>query len=208
MTAYTLGVDTPDALARKALELAAYPLLKVKMTGEDDDLERVRKVRGARPNVELIVDANQSWNERQFEALVPQLSALGVRLIEQPLPAGQDDFLLGFESVIPLCADESCQTTSSLSEVAGRYEYANIKLDKTGGLTEALSLARTARTHGLGLMIGCMGGSSLSMAPAFIVGQLCDLVDLDGPLLAKSDVPHAIRYEGNQMMPPEAVLWG
>jgi L-alanine-DL-glutamate epimerase-like enolase superfamily enzyme len=154
------------------------------------------------------VDANQSWTERQLHDLTPRFAALGVKLIEQPLAVGRDGVLRDFKSPVPLCADESCQTKESLQSLMGKYEYIAIKLDKTGGLTEALDLARAAKVLGFRLMIGCMGGSSLSMAPAFIVGQLCDFVDLDGPLLAKADLPYAIRYEGSQMFPPEKLLWG
>jgi L-alanine-DL-glutamate epimerase-like enolase superfamily enzyme len=165
-------------------------------------------VRKTRPDAEIIVDANQAWNERQLHAFTPRLAELGVKLIEQPLPAGKDAALAGFESPVPLCADESCQITESLTALAGKYEYVNIKLDKTGGLTEALRLARAAQQSKFKLMVGCMAGSSFSMAPAFIVGQLCSVVDLDGPLLSASDVPEAIRYEGSRMFAPEARLWG
>jgi L-alanine-DL-glutamate epimerase-like enolase superfamily enzyme len=207
VTAYTLGIDTPEAMARSAAAVARYGLLKLKLTGQDD-LERVREVRGARPDAQLIVDANQAWNEQQLVELTPQLAALGVKLIEQPLAIGKDDVLRHFDSAVPLCADESCQTTQSLPGLLGKYQYINIKLDKTGGLTEGLRLARAARERGLKVMVGSMGGSSISMAPAFVVGQLCDIVDLDAPLLTKADVPHAIHYDDNRMRAPVAALWG
>jgi L-Ala-D/L-Glu epimerase len=206
-TAYTLGINSPEAMGQAARAVPQYSLLKLKMLGRDD-LERVEAVRIARPDVELIVDANQSWDEQVLHSIVPKLSDLGVILIEQPLPVGNDDFLVAFDSSIPLCADESCQTATSVSGCVGKYEYVNIKLDKTGGLTEALVLASTAQRHNFKLMVGCMAGSSLSMAPAFIVGQLCEIADLDGPLLASSDVPHAIRYVGDMMFPPSEKLWG
>jgi len=206
-TAYTLGVDTPEVIAQLAASAAKNSLFKIKLTGSDD-LERVVAVRETRPDADLIVDANQSWSEQQLHELTPRFAELGVKLIEQPLPIGQDSPLRHFRSPVPLCADESCQTTESLPSLAGQYEYIAIKLDKTGGLTEALDLARAAKEQGFKVMIGCMGGSSLSMAPAFVVGQLCDFVDLDGPLLAKADVPHAIHYQGSQMFPPEKLLWG
>ena len=206
-TAYTLSVDTAKAMARAAADARRYSLLKLKLDG-GADVERVAAVREVRPDVELIVDANQSWSEAQLRECTPRLAALGVKLIEQPLPAGKDAPLAGFRSPVPLCADESCQTAESLPSVVGKYQYVNIKLDKTGGLTEALRLARAAKERHLGLMVGCMAGSSLSMAPAFIIGQMCTFVDLDGPLLAASDVPNAIRYEGSRMYPPEASLWG
>jgi L-alanine-DL-glutamate epimerase-like enolase superfamily enzyme len=206
-TDFTLSVDTPEAMGQAAAAAPEYPLLKLKLGGEGDR-ERVAAVRAARPDAEIIVDANQAWNERQLRTFTPRLVELGVRLIEQPLPAGQDDVLAEFESPIPLCADESCQTTESLPTIVGKYRYINIKLDKAGGLTEALRLAHAAQACGLGLMVGCMGGSSISMAPAFLVGQLCTFIDLDGPLLIVADVPNAIRYEGSHMHPPEQALWG
>jgi L-alanine-DL-glutamate epimerase-like enolase superfamily enzyme len=207
MTAYTLGLDTPESTARAAAAAGRYSILKLKLDG-NGDVERVALVRKVRPDVELIVDANQAWNNSQLQETVPQLAKLGVRLIEQPLPLGKDTALAEFKSPIPLCADESCQTSDSISETVGKYDFINIKLDKTGGLTEALRLMRLAKQAGLKLMVGCMGGSSLSMAPAFVVGQWCDVIDLDGPLLAKSDVPEGIRYEGSCMFAPEARLWG
>jgi L-alanine-DL-glutamate epimerase-like enolase superfamily enzyme len=207
VTAYTLSMDSPIAMAEAASALRGYSLLKLKLGG-DDDVERVKAVRHARPDVALIVDANESWSQRHLREFTPQLAELGVRLIEQPLPAGQDELLLGFTSAVPLCADESCQTVESLPALLGKYQYLNIKLDKTGGLTEALRLAHRAKESGFALMVGCMAGSSLSMAPAFIVGQLCSVVDLDGPLLATADVPNAMRYQGSFAHVPEAALWG
>ena len=206
-TAYTLSVDTPSEMGRAAAAKRAYSLLKLKLAGEGD-LERVAAVRKARPDAELIVDANQAWNERQLHTFPARLAEFGVKLIEQPLLAGKDDALAGYQSPVPLCADESCQTAESLPALLGKYQYVNIKLDKTGGLTEALRLARAARATNFQIMVGCMAGSSLSMAPAFIIGQLCSVVDLDGPLLAASDVPNGIRYEGSQMFAPGNELWG
>lgn len=207
VTAFTLGVDAPAAMGRAAAAADQYRLLKLKLTGEED-VERVASVRAARPDVDIIVDANQSWDEQRLYQLTSQLARFNVKLIEQPLPPERDEALVGFVSPVPLCADESCHVTECLPRLVGRYQYVNIKLDKTGGLTEALRLARAARDQGLRLMVGCMAGSSLSMAPAFIIGQLCDVVDLDGPLLSKSDVPGGIRYEGSRMFAPEAALWG
>jgi len=207
-TDYTLSLDSPQAMAQAAAAVPQYTVLKLKLAG-DGDLERVAAVRLARPDAELIVDANQGWNEQQLYAFTPRLAELGVQLIEQPLPAGEDAVLAQFNSPVPLCADESCQTTASLPSLRGKYQYINIKLDKTGGLTEALRLAQAARAAGLQLMIGSMaGGSSLSMAPAFIIGQLSRFVDLDGPLLCTADVPHGIAYEGGLMSIPTALLWG
>ena len=206
-TAYTLSIDTPDAMAAAAVAVPQYSLLKLKLSGEDD-LSRVAAVRRARPEVDIIIDANQSWNESLLRELTPQLAELRVQLIEQPLPVGKDEMLGEFESPVPLCADESCQCIESLPDLVGKYQFINIKLDKTGGLTEALRLARAAQRENLRLMVGCMAGSSLSMAPAFVIGQLCALVDLDGPLLATSDVLNGIRYEGSLMSPPDPELWG
>ena len=207
LTAYTLSIDLPEAMGKAAAAVPKYSLLKLKLSGQDD-IERVSAVRKARPDVQIIVDANQSWSERHLHEFIPLLTQLGVILIEQPLPAGQDDALAGFTSHIPICADESCQTTESLPSLIGKYQYVNIKLDKTGGLTEALRLAHAAQAAGFKLMVGCMAGSSLGMAPAFVIGQLCCVIDLDGPLLAASDVPHPIRYEGSQMQVPPVGLWG
>lgn len=206
-TAFTLSVDTPATMAERAAAAAKYSLLKLKLDG-GEDLERVAAVRSARPDVDLIVDANQAWGERQLRAFTPRLHELGVKLIEQPLPATADASLGDFASPVPLCADESCQTSASVPSVAGKYQYVNIKLDKTGGLTEGLRLAKAAQAQGLKLMVGCMAGSSLSMAPGFVVGQLCSFVDLDGPLLATYDLPRGIRYDGSRMSAPEAALWG
>lgn len=207
ITSYTLGADSPQVMAQSAAEASKYSVLKLKMTGEAD-MDRVTEVRRARPDAEIMVDANQAWSQTQLEEFLPRLVELRVTLIEQPLPLGKDAALRDFHSPIPLCADESCQTTASLPELLGKYEYINIKLDKTGGLTEALRLAEAARAGGLKVMVGCMGGSSISMAPAFVAGQLGAMVDLDGPLLLKSDVPHGFEYQGSRMLPPQPALWG
>ena len=207
VTAYTLTMDTPEAMARAAAAVPRYSLLKLKLSGEGD-VARVTAVRETRKDAAIVVDANQSWTPRQLEEVAPRLATLGVQLIEQPLPSGEDAFLREFVSPVPLCADESCQDTDSLAGLVGKYQYVNIKLDKTGGLTEALRLVRAAQNGNLKLMVGCMGGSSLSMAPGFIIGQFCDIVDLDGPLLSTGDVPNGIFYEGSRMSAPEAALWG
>jgi L-alanine-DL-glutamate epimerase-like enolase superfamily enzyme len=207
LTTFTIGVDSPTTMAARAVAASRHSLLKLKLAGEGD-VERVAAVRSARPDAKLIVDANESWNERQLVEFTPKHAHLGVKLIEQPLRAGNDDVLWRFESAVPLCADESCQTTDSLRSLEGKYQYINIKLDKTGGLTEALRLARAAQAAKFDLMVGCMGGSSLGMAPAFIIGQLCSIVDLDAPLLAARDVPNPIRYDGSAMGLPDVSLWG
>jgi len=206
-TDHTIGLDTPEKMAEAAAALRRYSRLKLKLSG-DGDLERVRAVRTARPEAELIVDANQAWTEDQLRDLAPQLADVGVRLVEQPLPVGKDGALSSYRSPVPLCADESCQTADSLADLVGKYKYVNIKLDKTGGLTEALRLVHEAKQRDMKLMVGCMAGSSLSMAPAFIVGQFCEFVDLDGPLLSAYDIDHPIRYDGGRMHPPERALWG
>jgi L-alanine-DL-glutamate epimerase-like enolase superfamily enzyme len=165
-------------------------------------------VRRARPDATIIVDANQSWSVARLNEGVPILATLAVKLIEQPLPVEHDEALRQYRGAIPICADESCQTTTSIEGLVGKYQFVNIKLDKTGGLTEALGMVQVARQLGFELMVGCMVGSSLAMAPAFVIGQLCNIVDLDGPLLATADMPNPIRYEGSQMFPPEVGLWG
>jgi L-alanine-DL-glutamate epimerase-like enolase superfamily enzyme len=206
-TALTIGLDDAEVMGRKAGELRDYSILKLKLDG-NDDLARVAAVHENHPAARIIVDPNQSWSFAKLEDLAPELARMQVELIEQPLPIGEDEELRDFRSPVPLCADESCQTSTCLPSLVGKYDYVNIKLDKTGGLTEGLKLADAALRSGFKLMVGCMGGSSLSMAPAFVVGQLCDFVDLDGPLLLKSDCPAPIHYRGSEMSPPSAELWG
>ncbi len=205
-TVFTLSVDEPQAMAARA-NAAPYDVFKLKLDG-GADLDRVAAVRAARHDAVIVVDANQSWTMEQLRDWAPRFHNLGVALIEQPLPAGGDSALAGFESPVPLCADESCQTAVSLGEIRDRYQVVNIKLDKAGGLTEGLRLVQEAKVMNLRLMVGCMAGSSLSMAPAFIIGQFCEFVDLDGPLLAQTDMENAIRFDGNMVGLPEAALWG
>ncbi|HMK67757.1 MAG TPA: N-acetyl-D-Glu racemase DgcA [Stellaceae bacterium] len=206
-TAYTLSLGTPEAMGRAAAEHATRPLLKIKLTG-DGDLERVRAVRTAAPGARLIVDANEAWSAEHFERYAPALAELGVALIEQPLPAGRDEALASLPHPVPVCADEACHTTDDLPALVGRYEVVNIKLDKTGGLTEALRLASAARSHGFRLMVGCMVGTSLAMAPAILVAQGAEFVDLDAPLLLARDRQPGLRYEGSVLFPPKPTLWG
>jgi L-alanine-DL-glutamate epimerase-like enolase superfamily enzyme len=182
-------------------------LLKLKLSG-DGDIERVRAVRRAVPAARLIVDANEGWTERHLVEVMPALAEFAVELIEQPLPAGADDALAGMPHPIPLCADESCHTSADFDRLVGKYDAINIKLDKTGGLTEALALAGEARRRGFGIMVGCMIGTSLSMAPAMLVAQQASLVDLDAPLLLASDRAHGMRYDCSTLYPPESALWG
>lgn len=206
-TVYSVGIDRPAAMAAEALAHAAWPLLKVK-AGIGDTIEQLSAIRAARPGVRLIVDANQGWTIEALTELAGPLAALGVEMIEQPLPAGADEGLLDFDCPLPLCADESCQTTDDLPALAGKYDMINIKLDKTGGLSAALELANAARAAGLGLMVGNMLGTSLAMAPGFVIGQMCRYVDLDGPLLQQDDRDHAIDYRGAEIAGFSPLLWG
>ncbi len=206
VSAYTLSLDTPARMAAAAAA-AHRPLLKLKLGGEDD-VERVRAVRMSAPDSRLIVDANEAWTPEILANAAPALAALGVELIEQPLPAGEDGALAALERPIPVCADESCHGEASLDGLAGRYEFVNIKLDKTGGLTAALALAAEARARGFGIMLGCMLGTSLGMAPAALMGAMAAYVDLDGPSLLDRDREPGIRYEGSVMHPSPAGLWG
>jgi L-Ala-D/L-Glu epimerase len=208
-TAFTLSLDAPDVMAAAAASAVArgHHLLKLKVAGADD-LARVAAVRRAAPGTRLIVDANEGWNIAALQDLAGPLAGLGVALIEQPLPAAEDEALHNFATPIPLCADESCHTRADLPRLVGRYSHINIKLDKTGGLTEALELARAARESGLRLMIGCMVSTSLAMAPASLLGALADTVDLDGPLLLERDRAPGLRYDADLLYPPPPELWG
>lgn len=207
VTAYTLSVGTPDEMRAAALKAADRPLLKIKLAGEGD-ADRLAAVREGAPHATLIVDANEAWTE---ETLVDQLDAcarFGVALVEQPLPAGKDGMLGKIPHPIPICADESVHDAASLAGLEGRYDAINIKLDKTGGLTEALTMAKAARAQGFAVMAGCMVGSSLAMAPAVVIGQMADFVDLDGPLLLAKDREPGLVYEGSTLLPPPPALWG
>ncbi len=207
VTAYTISLGTPAAMAAAAERAADRPLLKVKL-GSGDDRERIAAVRRAAPQAELIVDANEGWTE---DILVQNLAACaqaGVTLIEQPLPEGRDDALARIKRPIPVCADESVHDRASLEALGGKYDAINVKLDKTGGLTEALALAAEAEKRGFALMVGCMVATSLAMAPAMLVAQRSSVVDLDGPLLLAKDRPDGLRYVGSRAYPSEARLWG
>lgn len=206
-TTITIGIDTPERMAAKAAAFGPEALIKVKL-GDRGDLERVEAIRTAAPTARLIVDANQAWQFADLTHLAPRLADLGVMLIEQPVPAKDDEALRSYRGPVPLCADEACKDRSSLAGIAGKYAFINIKLDKTGGLTEGLALAREAKAAGFRLMVGCMAGTSLAMAPAFLVGQMCEVVDLDAPLFLKQDVPNAMRYDGNTLDPFDSRLWG
>ncbi|MGE0665036.1 MAG: N-acetyl-D-Glu racemase DgcA [Sphingomonadales bacterium] len=208
VTAYTLSIDTPENLLTAAEAVADRPLLKVKLAGDEHDLTRIRAVSAAAQGARLIVDANEALTMEKLNYLAPRLALLRVDLIEQPLPAGKDDDLRRYDGPVALCADESLHDRASLDGLVGKYHAVNIKLDKAGGLTEALATADAARERGLKLMVGCMLGTSLAMAPAAIVAQQASWVDLDGPLLLARDREHGIRYERGIMAPAEGKLWG
>ncbi|MFG1346584.1 N-acetyl-D-Glu racemase DgcA [Xanthobacter autotrophicus DSM 431] len=207
VTAYTLSLDTPEAMARAAAAAAARPLLKLKL-GAPGDSRRLAAIRAAAPDARLIVDANEGWAPADLQDLMDMCFATGVELIEQPLPAGKDDVLARIERRVPVCADESVHDRAGLAALADRYDAVNIKLDKAGGLTEALALADAAQGLGFSLMVGCMLASSLAMAPAMLVAQRAQVVDLDGPLLLARDRVPGLTYEGALVYPPEADLWG
>ena len=207
VTAYTLSLDTPEAMQAQAALNAFRPLLKIKL-GTPDDMPRLEAVRRGAPQSRIIVDANEGWSAEVYLDLAPHLLRLGVELVEQPLPAAEDDALLGLERILPICADESCHDSSSLADMQGKYDFANIKLDKTGGLTEALALRDAARASGFGIMVGCMVGSSLAMAPATLVAQGAAFTDLDGPLLLAEDRDQPLKFDAAGVHPPVAALWG
>ena len=206
-TAYTLSLDSVEVMGAAAKENAWRPLLKLKLAGSDD-LARVAAVRENAPEARLIVDANEGMSGATYAELAPALARLGVELIEQPLPAGADRDLDGLPRPVKLAADESCHDRASLAGFAGRYDVVNIKLDKTGGLTEALALKAAAEAAGYGVMVGCMVATSLAMAPAMLVAQGAAVIDLDGPLVLAEDRPHGIAFEGSLMHPADPALWG
>jgi L-alanine-DL-glutamate epimerase-like enolase superfamily enzyme len=206
-SAYTLSLDTPEKMRIAARENASRPLLKLKLAGPDD-LQRVEAVRSGAPEAAIIVDANEGWTPEIYSDLAPKLSALGVQMIEQPLPASDDAALGEIERPVPVCADESCHDRASLPALKGRYDIINIKLDKTGGLTEALALRAEAEELGFGVMVGCMLSTSLAMAPALLVAQGVQIVDLDGPLLLAKDREPPMRFDGSLIHPADAALWG
>lgn len=206
-TAFTIGCDTPDQMAALAAANRARPILRLELGGLDDG-ERVRAVRHAAPTSRLIVDACESWTAAQMEALLPELVDLRVELIEQPLPADADDALARLRSPIPISADEACRTRADLERIDGRYGAITIKLDKTGGLTEALALAAEAERRGLLIMVGGALGTSLGVAPALVIAQRASIVDLEGPLHLAIDRGSALRYDGSLVHPPAPTLWG
>lgn len=206
-TAYTISVGSPREMREAAVRAAHRPLLKIKLAG-DGDPERLAAVREAAPAARLIVDANEAWREDNLADNLAACAKACVALIEQPLPAGQDSALARIERIIPICADESAHDRASLAGLERRYDAVNIKLDKTGGLTEALAMAREARERGLAIMAGCMVGTSLAMAPATLVAQYAAFVDLDGPLLLARDRQPGLVYDGSTLYPPGPEIWG
>ena len=207
-TVFTIGLeDEPEQMAAKATNADSMTLFKVKLNA-DRPVERIAAIRDARADARLVVDVNEGWDFEQLKQVAPQLAELGVLMIEQPLPRGQDAALAGYEAPLPLCGDESCLHLGELEQAAERYQMINIKLDKTGGLTHGLELAHAAKAKGIDLMVGCMGGTSVSMAPAHVVAQLCRFVDIDGPLLLKEDVPGGLVYERGWASLPETPFWG
>ncbi|WP_413993438.1 N-acetyl-D-Glu racemase DgcA [Labrys okinawensis] len=207
ITAYTISLAEPEAMGEAAAKAAHRPLLKVKL-GTADDAARIAAVRRNAPNSQLIIDANEGWRADNLAANLKACADVGVVLIEQPLPSSDDGALAHIDRPVPVCADESLHDRASLPQLAGRYDAINIKLDKAGGLTEALALARDAQALGLDLMIGCMVGTSLAMAPALLLGGQAKVIDLDGPLLLSRDREPGLHYEGSLVYPPEAGLWG
>ncbi len=206
-TCYTLSLDKPDAMAAKAASVPHLPVLKLKLGGAGD-AERMRAVRAARPDARLVADANEGWTSSDLERLLAIAATERFELIEQPLPVGADDLLAHVARPVPVCADESMHVAGDLAGLRDRYDAINVKLDKTGGLTEALATAATARSAGLRIMVGCMVATSLAMAPAFLVAQGADWVDLDGPLLLARDREHGLLIRDGVIAPPSRALWG
>lgn len=207
VTAFTISLGAPAAMEEDARRNAHRPLLKIKL-GTPDDMPRLEAVRRGAPAARLIVDANEGWTPEVYADLAPHLLRAGVALVEQPLPAGADEALAGMARPLPVCADESCHDRASLPALAGRYDMVNLKLDKAGGLTEALALREAARARGLKVMVGCMVGTSLAMAPAVLLAQGAEVADLDGPLLLAEDRDRPLHYDAAGVHPPEAGLWG
>lgn len=207
ITAFTLSLDTPDRMEAAARKHTARPLLKIKL-GTPDDMSRLEAVRRGAPSAQIIVDANEGWSAEVYADLAPHLVRLGVALVEQPLPAGADDALIGMKRPVPVCADESCHDRASLPALKGKYDVVNIKLDKAGGLTEALALRAAALAEGYDIMVGCMVGSSLAMAPAVLLAQGARVTDLDGPLLLAEDRDVPLRFDAKGVHPPDPALWG
>ncbi len=207
-TCYTLSLDTPDAMMQRAREASQHPLLKIKLGGGSHDAERMRAIRAARPDARLVADANEGWKPDELESLLAVAAEARFELVEQPLPAGDDVALAHISRPVPVCADESAHTIDGVAALRDRYDAVNIKLDKTGGLTGALAMSAEARRLGFKTMVGCMLATSLAMAPAVLVAQTADWVDLDGPLLLARDREHGLAYRDGLVFPATAELWG
>jgi L-alanine-DL-glutamate epimerase-like enolase superfamily enzyme len=205
---FTLGIAEPATMAERAAAARRFPHLKIKLDG-DRPIERLEAIRAARPDADLVIDVNQGWTFEELREYLPHCERLGIAMIEQPLARGGDEALEGFRSPVPLGADESCLHLGEFDPVARRYDVLNIKLDKCGGLTEALALVKAAQNRGMDLMVGNMTGTSLSMAPSYVIGQFCRFVDIDGPLLLAGDVADGLDYrDGGEVGLPPAALWG
>jgi L-alanine-DL-glutamate epimerase-like enolase superfamily enzyme len=207
-TSFTISLDTPETMAAAATANPTSPLLKLKLGGDNLDLGRVEAVREAAPAARLLIDANESWSPNHYREVVPLLGQFGVELIEQPFPASADEILETLDHPVPVCADESCHTSADLPRLRNRYEVLNVKLDKSGGLTEALFLTRRARESGFKLMVGCMVSTSLGIAPARLLASAVDYIDLDGPLLLARDRQHGLLYQDGRIALPSRELWG
>jgi len=207
-TVATIGIGTPEEMATRAIELSDFAHLKVKLD-DHEPIERLRAIREARPGAQLVIDVNQGWSRGSLEEYLPNLEKLGVAMVEQPLPRGDDTSLIGIESPIPIGADESLMNLAEYDAVAPFYDVINIKLDKCGGLTEALEIVKRAEADGKKLMVGNMTGTSLSMAPSYVIGQFCEFVDIDGPLLLECDIDQGLEYfDGGRVSLPSPRLWG
>ena len=208
VTSFTISLDTPKKMGAAAKASSTSPILKLKLGGDSSDLASVKAAREAAPSSRLIIDANESWSAEHYEEIVPALKKLGIELIEQPFPADADEVLESLDHPIPVCADESCHTTTDLPRLTNRYETINVKLDKTGGLTEALRLCENARQSGFKLLIGCMVCTSLGISPARLLATFAEWIDLDGPLLLARDGDHGLTYRNGKLGLPSRDLWG
>lgn len=208
ITSFTLSLDTSEKMGQEAQLNSHLPILKIKLGGGNEDLERIKSVRKFAPQSDIIVDANEGWSLDEYNYLMPHFVEAKIKMIEQPFPSQYDGELKNINRPIPICADESCHDTSSLEKCIGKYDVINIKLDKTGGLTEALKLKKNAELRNFDIMVGCMVGSSLAMAPAIYVAQNVKWVDLDGPLLLSEDRKNPLKYSNSKIHPPLKDLWG
>ena len=208
ITSFTLSLDTSEKMGQEAKLNSHLPILKIKLGGGNEDLERIQSIRKFAPQSDIIVDANEGWSLNEYNFLIPHFIEAKIKMIEQPFPSQSDDVLKNINRPIPICADESCHDTLSLEKCIGKYDVINIKLDKTGGLTEALKLKKNAELHNFDIMVGCMVGSSLAMAPAIYLAQNVKWVDLDGPLLLSEDRKNPLKYYNSKIHPPLKDLWG